>query len=575
MTRGLRRAPLGNGTLPAMLHCPRLLALCIAGLGQVAWGQPPRQPPVPIPAPPEPIPGAATAGASPAEPVVSRPERDGRLYVEVIRRGIRSHIMEVKDCYESGLRRNRSLQGRVVVEFVISLSGQVSRSGLVNSTLGDATTESCVVAVVGRWMFPSPRNGLPVKVSYPFVLTTASGTSAALTPPEPLADADFAVGSSDGPVVPPSERHGSLDKEVIRRVIRRNINAVRYCYEGGLRRDPLLAGRIMVQFVISPSGPVSSSALENSTMGDAAVESCVVAAVGRWVFPSPRGGGSITVSYPFVLTPLPGRSSGSATAPPIQKVSGSPSTSSPRLESRIGLRVGRTGTGMVFLQPLNESVFVHDSIDGHYTSANGLVAVTTAGLLLVDTAWTDEQTEAILAWAESYLGRRFVRVLITHDRPERDGGLQAVVRRHLPVAALDLTAAKLVARGFGDVKTLFTTRQESMTDPSGFEVFYPGPGPSSDSIAVAFPAVGVLFAGPLLAARQATSLGFTGKADPRAWSAAVRRVSARYPRVLVVPGQGTFSSDGQVLYAHTLELLATEPPSSLPAAGSDAGSVSQ
>lgn len=201
--------------------------------------------------------------------------------------------------------------------------------------------------------------------------------------------------------------------------------------------------------------------------------------------------------------------------------------------------------------------------------------VTSTGLLLVDTAWTDEQTEAILAWAERSLGRRFVRVLISHDGPGRDGGLRAVLRRHIPVAALDLTAARLVARGFGDVKTMLTTRQESMRDPSGFEVFYSGPGASPDNLVVAFPAVGVLFGGPLLAARELTSLGFTGEADLLAWSAAVRRVAARYPRLLVVPGQGKSSPDGQALYAHTLELLAAaQPPSSLPVAGSNAGSVS-
>jgi hypothetical protein len=36
------------------------------------------------------------------------------------------------------------------------------------------------------------------------------------------------------------------------------------------------------------------------------VESCIVAATRRWAFPQPRGGGLVTVSYPFQLAPAGG-----------------------------------------------------------------------------------------------------------------------------------------------------------------------------------------------------------------------------------------------------------------------------
>jgi TonB family protein len=99
---------------------------------------------------------------------------------------------------------------------------------------------------------------------------------------------------------------GSLDKEIIRRIIRRHINEVKFCYEQELTKKPNLGGRIMVQFTIAASGQVIASVLQNSTMGSAKVENCTVQAVRRWEFPKPLGGGIVIVSYPFVLTPAGG-----------------------------------------------------------------------------------------------------------------------------------------------------------------------------------------------------------------------------------------------------------------------------
>jgi TonB family protein len=92
---------------------------------------------------------------------------------------------------------------------------------------------------------------------------------------------------------------GSLDKEIIRRIVRRNINQVRYCYTQGLAARPSLEGRAVVQFTIAPTGQVLASVLQSSTLNAVAVESCVVNAVKRWEFPKPDGGGLVIVSYPF------------------------------------------------------------------------------------------------------------------------------------------------------------------------------------------------------------------------------------------------------------------------------------
>ncbi|MCX4246880.1 AgmX/PglI C-terminal domain-containing protein [Paraliomyxa miuraensis] len=96
---------------------------------------------------------------------------------------------------------------------------------------------------------------------------------------------------------------GTLDRDIIRRIVRAHINEVRYCYNQGLERDPNLHGRVTVQFAIDPQGKVPSSAVAESTLPDASVSTCIARAVKRWKFPKPPSSGLVLVTHPFVLSP--------------------------------------------------------------------------------------------------------------------------------------------------------------------------------------------------------------------------------------------------------------------------------
>ena len=98
-----------------------------------------------------------------------------------------------------------------------------------------------------------------------------------------------------------AEVRGSLDKEIIRRIIRRHINEVKFCYERELVRNAGLVGRVMIQFTIAGTGQVMASLVQSSTLNSMPVEQCIAQAVRRWEFPKPQGGGIVVVTYPFVL----------------------------------------------------------------------------------------------------------------------------------------------------------------------------------------------------------------------------------------------------------------------------------
>lgn len=95
---------------------------------------------------------------------------------------------------------------------------------------------------------------------------------------------------------------GRLPPEVIQRVVRQNFGRFRLCYEQGLARSPLLAGRVVVRFLIDRQGMVSTSQDGGSSLSDPGVVACVVQAMRGLAFPAPEGG-VVTVTFPIALDP--------------------------------------------------------------------------------------------------------------------------------------------------------------------------------------------------------------------------------------------------------------------------------
>lgn len=106
---------------------------------------------------------------------------------------------------------------------------------------------------------------------------------------------DIGITSSD-PVV-----EGSLDKELIRKVIHSHVSQIRFCYESEMIKNPKLAGKVAVKFVITASGSVATSAVVQSSTGDPLLDKCVSGRVRTWQFPKPKGGGVVVVTYPFLF----------------------------------------------------------------------------------------------------------------------------------------------------------------------------------------------------------------------------------------------------------------------------------
>jgi len=65
-------------------------------------------------------------------------------------------------------------------------------------------------------------------------------------------------------------------------------------------KSPGLDGKVVMDWIISPTGSVQSSRVRSSTLKSEAVTTCIGGVIKGWQFPKPVGG-SVTVTFPFAF----------------------------------------------------------------------------------------------------------------------------------------------------------------------------------------------------------------------------------------------------------------------------------
>jgi hypothetical protein len=94
----------------------------------------------------------------------------GHLAPELIQRVVRQNYGRFRHCYETGLRGNPNLTGRVTTRFIIDREGAVSSASNGGSDLPDSKVVGCVVSAFYGVSFPAPKDGV-VSVSYPIMFS--------------------------------------------------------------------------------------------------------------------------------------------------------------------------------------------------------------------------------------------------------------------------------------------------------------------------------------------------------------------------------------------------------------------
>ena len=93
----------------------------------------------------------------------------GAFDAALVQQQIKLRLKSITRCYESELRKNPSLSGKVTVTFTIQQRGNVTDAKATENTTGSPAVADCVTRTISRFRFnPGPEGG-SVTFRYPFV----------------------------------------------------------------------------------------------------------------------------------------------------------------------------------------------------------------------------------------------------------------------------------------------------------------------------------------------------------------------------------------------------------------------
>lgn len=99
----------------------------------------------------------------------------------------------------------------------------------------------------------------------------------------------------------PTRVQGSIDRDLIAKIINDQVGEMRGCYERALLRDPNLgAGKVLLEWTIDRAGDVSEVRTKLATLKSSEVVSCLLDLLRTLKFPKPNGG-VVIVSYPVLF----------------------------------------------------------------------------------------------------------------------------------------------------------------------------------------------------------------------------------------------------------------------------------
>lgn len=113
-----------------------------------------------------------TALAGRPDITVIPPPDGGERSVDGITAVLRAHLGALRECYEHGLKRDRTLAGKLVLRLEISADGDPCGVSVDQDTFRSPDVAACIVHRAQHWRFPRA-SGDTVSVSYPLVFTHA------------------------------------------------------------------------------------------------------------------------------------------------------------------------------------------------------------------------------------------------------------------------------------------------------------------------------------------------------------------------------------------------------------------
>jgi hypothetical protein len=117
--------------------------------------------------------GPAGAGDAKPNPAAAADQPEEKRTMEVIQKIVKDHRASVRECYDKARKDLPSLQGDMIIHFVLDPEGKVKVAELnqERSTLKAPPVVECAIKVLKSIAFPPSSRGMESTVNYPFNFT--------------------------------------------------------------------------------------------------------------------------------------------------------------------------------------------------------------------------------------------------------------------------------------------------------------------------------------------------------------------------------------------------------------------
>jgi len=210
----------------------------------------------------------------------------------------------------------------------------------------------------------------------------------------------------------------------------------------------------------------------------------------------------------------------------------------------------------LLISEINDSTFVYTTFNTYKNQqvpANGLLKVTSTGVIMIDTPWDTTQFQPLLDSVFSRFNRPVNLVIATHAHDDRTAGLNYYKLKGIPTFT-SLATAQICFENKAP-QPEFTFLKDTLFNLNGtlIQTYFPGAGHTPDNIVIWFPNDKVLFGGCFLKSTDATDLGNLSDANMGAWPFSISNAKDRFEKAkVIIPGHGSWEQNA---IKHTRKLL--------------------
>ncbi|PSL48373.1 metallo-beta-lactamase class B [Chitinophaga niastensis] len=187
--------------------------------------------------------------------------------------------------------------------------------------------------------------------------------------------------------------------------------------------------------------------------------------------------------------------------------------------------------------------------------ANGLYVVTDSGIVIIDTPWSEAQTQQLIDTLTQQYHQKIVLAIATHFHDDRTIGLDVFKKNGIKTYTSKLTADLCKAGGYKQPEFTFDKDTTFTVGKLRIQTYYPGEGHTKDNLLIWFPKDQILYGGCFIKSLEAKTIGFTGDSNLAQWPASLHNVATRFKHTrYIIPGHQGWQGNAEMI-THTLELL--------------------